>query len=776
MNLLSPLLTLWLSVALVLGLPGVGAAPLPQDAESTAAETVTFERHIAPFLEQYCAGCHGERNPKAEINFTAYESASSVVKDRKVWEKALEVLVHRQMPPEKRRQPSEAEREMVGRWIHAELASFDCGGDMDPGRVTMRRLNRTEYDRTVRDLLGVDFRPAEDFPADDVGYGFDNIGDVLSMPPLLVEKYVEAAEKVVDEAIAAEMRSKHAPRRYQAENLQATESASADVVGNSALSINREGEAWVEHEFPESGTYLLQARAFAQQAGPELARMGFRLDGAKVKDVEIAAESDAPTVYDATVNVEAGRRRFAVAYLNNYSEPDGDRNLIVDWVEVQLLGDDETGPRRIFTAWPAGREDYETCARKILASFLPRAYRRPVEEAELDRLIALFGRSVEGKDSFATAISVALKASLSSPHFLFKVETQGAPAGSDEASPLSDYELASRLSYFLWSSMPDAELFALAEAGQLSRPDVLKAQALRLLADSRSKTFVESFAGQWLQTRRLPGLSPDPSRFPGVDADLLLAMERETLLYFEAIAREDRSILEFIDSDFTFVNGRLARHYGIDGVDGGQFQRVSLADSERGGVLTQASILTLTSNPTRTSPVKRGLWILEQILDDPPPPPPPNVEQLSEEPEAILSGSLRQRMEKHRTSPSCSVCHERMDAIGFAFENFDAVGAWRDFDGQFEIDPAGTLPDGRRFEGPTDLKRILMERAEKFAHALASKTLTYALGRGLEYYDKCAVDGIVASLVENDYRFSQLILGVVSAEPFRKRRGGTAEP
>ena len=615
-----------------------------------AEEEPTFKGHVLPFLKTYCIGCHSGENPKAGISLDGFSTAAAVVKNRKVFSKAANMLRRREMPPEKEPQPPEADRTRVVEWLAKELAKFDCSGDVDPGRVTIRRLNRTEYNNTLRDLLGIDFRPAENFPPDDVGHGFDNIGDVLSLPPLLMEKYLDAAESAVEKALERE----------------------------------------------------------------------------------------------------------------------------------KALGDDERTSRsfqRIMACSGTGSdEERRSCVRRILSSFAAMALRRPTTDEEVSRLVALAMAAIEAGDTFDEGIKLAMEATLVSPHFLFRVEsgptTEAKERSEDELTlPLGDYALATRLSYFLWSSMPDKELLGLAYEGRLNDDDVLAEQTRRMLSDPRSGALIENFAGQWLQTRLLERAEPDPNRYPGIDLALKRDMETETLRFFEVVVREDRSVLDFIDGEFTFLNERLANHYGIEGIKGEEFRHVSLADSHRSGILTHASILTLTSNPTRTSPVKRGKWILEQILGTPPPPPPPNVEDLSEEPEAILSGSLRERMERHRLDPNCASCHARMDPIGFAFENFDGVGRWRDFDGRFPIDPSGTLPDGRSFDGPNKLKTILRSEKSNFCRNLVEKSLTYALGRGLEYYDSCAVNDIVNAMAHDDDRYSSLVVALVQSVPFRMQRG-----
>jgi mono/diheme cytochrome c family protein len=603
---------------------------------SKDAKDISFARQVAPLLSKYCTGCHGGTKPKAGVALDVYRDEAAAVRNAKVWQRVLAALRAGDMPPASKPKPSPADIELIGRWIEAAFR-VDCGGKIDPGRITIRRLNRVEYNNTIRDLVGIDFHPADDFPADDVGYGFDNIGDVLSLPPLLLEKYVAAADKIVTAAF---------------------------------------------------------------------------------QKLEL-------------------RRRIMIA------EPTPDHKA--------------------------------EATRKILENFATHAYRRPVSGDELDRLGKFVALAESQGDTFEKGLQLAVQATLCSPHFLFRVELERKPKAGEDPQLISEYQLASRLSYFLWSSMPDEELFTQARQGALRKGDNLEGQVRRMLKDPRSRALVENFGGQWLQIRNLKTATPDPGRFASFDEPLRAAMLKETEQFFQAIIAEDRSILDFIDADHTYLNERLAKHYGIPDVKGDDFRRVPLTGGQRGGILTQASILTVTSNPTRTSPVKRGKWVLENILGDPPPPPPPDVPELNEKQDVVQSGSLRQRMEQHRANPSCAACHQRMDPLGFGFENYDAVGAWRTKDGTFAIDPSGTLPSGQSFQGPPELKAILKGRANDFARCLTEKLLTYALGRGLEPYDQCSVEQIAAAVARNQYKFSTLVTEIVKSEPFEKRRAKRGE-
>ncbi|MDQ3813103.1 MAG: DUF1592 domain-containing protein [Armatimonadota bacterium] len=739
----------------------------------------TFERDVLPLINQYCIKCHRAENksPAAGLPLAGYKSVAEVLKKRGDWELVARNVGSGHMPPEDFPAPSRAQRNRLVEWIETKLSQADCN-IKDPGRVTLHRLNREEYNNTIRDLLGIEFRPADDFPSDDVGYGFDNIGDVLSISPLLMEKYLAAAEKIAEQAIVLPDKNV----RFEAERLD-PDAASGDR-GGVLLGVTG-SETGSDYEFPKAGAYLLRARAFGEQAGPDPVRMAFRLDGKDLRVVDVTAVEKASAVYDESVTVPAGKHRFAVVYTNNYknlqtTDPKlrGDRNLIVEYLEiVGPLNTPEGLPashRRIITCPTTGHQHGPECARAILKELSGRAYRRPASEQEIDRLVRYVGLARKEGESFERGIQLALQAVLVSPRFLFRVEVDPNPNDPKKSRSLSDYEIAARLSYFLWSSMPDDELFACAAKGSLQNPAMLKAQVRRMLNDPRAHALATNFAGQWLQLRNLETVAPDPEQFPAFNDELRHAMRQETEMFFEAIVREDRSVLDFLDAKFTYLNEPLARHYAIEGIKGDKLRRVVLTDAQaeqRGGILTQASILTVTSNPTRTSPVKRGKWVLEQILGTPPPPPPPGVPDLKDDKAAITGATLRQRLEQHRKDPNCASCHSRMDPIGFGLENYDATGAWRTADGNFPVDASGTLTGGQSFKGPAQLKAILKVKKTEFVRCLAEKMLTYALGRGLESYDKCVVDDITKSAAKNNYRFSALVTAVVQSEPFCKRRG-----
>jgi hypothetical protein len=812
----------------LLGLSGIGLAALlglseaSRGADASPAPAVPPKDHAAdgfaadvvPFLAKHCYACHGDAKPRADLSLQQYQNEQAAAEDPDTWEMVLDMIQTGQMPPKERPQPTAAEAEGASRTIEAMLATLDCTGPRDAGRVTLHRLNRAEYNNTIRDLLSVDFKPAADFPEDDVGYGFDNIGDVLSLSPLLLEKYLTAAEAILDQAIVSTDPPQPAQNRLGSFRV----SRGAGETGRGGTFLHSDGLISAQSYFDE-GDYTIRLEVYGQQAGDEPVRGALKVgqpvfrgarpnvqagppnvqagppnaQGARpdfrafrptiptIQEFAVeTADRRAPAAIEAKVHLPAGTSTVAVGFLNpthdlDAGEPDGtERRLYVR--SIVMDGPYNAPPpqvpeshRRIMAHRPdlSPRE----AAREIIGRFATRAFRRPVQTEEVDRCLDLYDRAEAEGQRFEDRIRLALDRILVSPHFLFRVELDPAGARPGTVYPISEYELASRLSYFLWSSMPDEELFALAAQGRL-RQD-LEAQVRRMLGDPKSSAFVQNFAGQWLTIRKLDTVTPDPKQFPDFDADLRSAMSRETEMFFEAILREDRSILDFLDADFSFVNERLARHYGIAGVTGKEFRRVKLP-ANRGGILTQASILTLTSNPTRTSPVKRGKWVLDQILNTPPPPPPPDVPAFPEEKQ--LTGSLRQVMEMHRANTLCASCHQRMDPIGFAFENYDATGAWRDKDGPFAIDPSGVLPGGQSFRGPAELKVILKDKGDQFSRCLAEKLLTYALGRGLESYDRCAVDVILEALDANDHRFSTLLVEVIQSEPFQKRTASGENP
>jgi hypothetical protein len=779
-----------------------------------------FENEGVAFLKKHCNSCHSGAKAKADLVLDKYADAEALIKDRKVWLRVLDVLKAGEMPPESRPRPGVGEIEAFTKLVGDVFEQHDRTAKPDPGRVTMRRLNRNEYNNTIRDLCGVDFNPAEDFPSDDVGHGFDNIGDVLTLPPVLLERYLAAAETIMGQAITP----KPPPVTSRWQGAWFTEPAGPKVptknnwrivtVGDAKSDNLATGPVHTPYKVPEEGEFQFRTRLYAETTGKKPVKVAVlalcgttasgsatdsdvkQLSGAGVEglrpykiveilEVRARTEKEAQQLTIKLPSLPSGFRRMALALVR---PEEGEPNPTLYLQFMALDGPMDSRPashRKLLACDPKKTQPEQT--REVLERFASRAYRRPVTKDELDRLVKLADTTLAKGEKWDAAMQFAMTAVLVSPKFLFRVELDDRP-DSDEPHPIDEYQLASRLSYFLWSSMPDDELFSLAAKKQLTAN--LDAQVKRMLRDPKAKALTEHFVMQWLQLQRLRQAQPDPKRFPQFNEQLRSAMMKETTLFFEEIVREDRSVLTILDADFTYLNAPLARHYGITDTAGNrvgqnpksrkpggqpfrgeEFVRVNLADTGRGGILTQAGVLTVTSNPGRTSPVKRGRWVLEQLLGTPPPPPPPNVPELEKDGKPVNAGSLREQMEAHRKNPACANCHAKMDGLGFGLENFDAIGAFRLKDGEFAIDATGELPGNVKFNGPTELKQILLGKKEQFTRCLAEKMLTYALGRGLEYYDRRAIDVITADLAKNDYKFSALVTAIAKSDPFRLRRG-----
>ncbi len=735
------------------------------DGQQAARPDTLFREQVAPLLTAHCQKCHAGSEPKGNLALEPYLKRGSPVEDRKVWERIAEKLHTQEMPPEDEPALVATDRERITSWIDGTLARHDCGAERDPGRVTLRRLNRNEYDNTIRDLVGIDFHPADDFPSDDVGYGFDNIGDVLSMQPILLEKYLAAAQMIVERALGTEQ-----------VNLVTGEITGGQIIEGGERLLSSECEVRTQLRPFGKGDYIVRVRAYGEQAGDEPVRMGLYMDNNLIRTFDVNAVKGGPQIYEAWVPLQGGGHTYSIVFLNDYYDPQAhppqDRNLIIS--ELEVMGPYPATYKQIIPREHTP-EDRQLLAREIIGAFMTRAFRRPATAIEVDRVGKIVEFAVAENENFATCIGIGLEAILVSPHFLFRVELDPEPNNPQSVRTLNDYELAARLSYFLWSSMPDDELIAHARLGTLRQGTNLSDQVRRMLKDSKARALVDNFAGQWLQLRNLKIAAPDKKAYPQFDEQLRTAMQQETEMFFEAIVKEDRSVLDFIDADFTFVNDRLAKHYGLSGVKGNNFRKVQLEGDQRGGVLAHGSVLTVTSNPTRTSPVKRGKWVLDNILGTPPPPPPADVPPLAEDSGAEATGSLRERMQAHRARADCAGCHSRMDPLGFGLENYDGIGAWRTEDGKFAIDPSGTLPGGKSFAGPRELKAILKERQDDFVRCLAEKMLTYGLGRGMEYSDKCVLAEITNAMQSADYKFSSLIIAIVHSDPFQKRRGKGSE-
>ncbi len=761
--------------------------PAPEAAAPAPKPPDPFEKTVTPFLAAYCNKCHGPDTDNGGLRFDKYQSTADVQGDRKTWAKAMQYLELGAMPPpDHDKQPDAKARESVVRYLDKTLFDIDCDLVRDPGRVTIRRLNRAEYNNTIRDLLGVDFQPAKNFPSDDVGEGFDNIGDVLSVSPLLIEKYLDAAEQVASKAIVPVDPFTSRNRKFTGGQFNKNLGVNAQ---GSSFGIFSRGHVGIVIEFPSDGEYVFRINASADQAGPDPARLKLSVDGKGVKTIDIKSKNRGDRQnHEHKLKMMRGRRRIRVAFINDYYKPNdpdpklkGDRNAYVHAMEVvgplEVKPEDLPRSHRNLIRFRPGKDRTATeAARANLTPLMRRAFRRPVTSDDVDPVADFVAKATAGGEAFEAAMQIGLQAILVSPHFLFRVEHGQPDKDSNGNKTLTDFELASRLSYFLWSSLPDDELFRLAEQNRLHRPDVLAAQTRRMLADPRSRSLVDNFAGQWLNLRILDELTPDPKKFPDFTDELRQAMQQETSLFFAEVMNKNLPITRFLDGRFTFVNAPLAKLYGIPGIQGKQMRRIDLADDRRAGVLTQASILTLTSNPDRTSPVKRGKWIMDNILDSPPPPPPPDVPDLEQASKAAPDAALRKQLEIHRKKATCAICHRQMDALGFGFENFDAIGRWRDTDGKHKIDSSGTLPGDESFSSPIELIRILTKRQDRFCRSLSRKMLVYSLGRGLEFNDRCAIDRIVAACREDAFRFQAMVIAVVQSEPFRMRREEGVKP
>jgi hypothetical protein len=721
-----------------------------------------FETVVKPMIRQNCASCHNPIKLKGDLDLEQFLSQPSqkALKSREIFELLVQKLGAGEMPPPGMAKPSTEQIQTATTWIQRQYALLDAKTAPDPGRVTARRLNRYEYNNSIRDLVAVNLRFSNDFPPDPYGYGFDNIGDVLTLSPMLTEMYLKAAERVAEAAIPTDAPQQGLSVRYESQ----------------ALGQQSHMHVQVTHDFPVDGLYNLRV-GWEQGIGKGThLTCHIWIDGKEVlKQPIIFSTTQDRAFYAKNVAIRQGSHLF-----ETQMEVDpGFKGRLPYPAVLEVFGPFHPVPReqtasyrRIFFKGPPAHEGQAEYNRQILSRLARRAYRRPVTTKDIQPLLHLTQMVRSHGGSFEEGIQVALEAILMSPDFLFRIERD--PPGMT-AHHVSDVELASRLSYFLWSSLPDDQLLAVAEAQTLHNPAVLHSQVMRMLADPRADSLATNFGGEWLQTRNLQFQKPDSQSFPEYDVELEDAMRTETEMFFENIRSSDASILDFIDGKYSFLNERMAKLYGIPGIEGREFRRVDLDGTQRSGVITQASVLTASSYPTRTSPVIRGKWVLENILNTPPPPPPANVPALDDH-DLGLSTSVRQRLERHRDNPVCAGCHARMDPIGFGLENYDAIGRYRTVEGQLPIDSSGTLPDGRKFTGAAQLKQILRADSPKFAHGFTEKMLTYALGRGLEPYDRAAVDKITQQVVQDNYRFSAVVLGIVNSVPFQMRESESGKP
>jgi hypothetical protein len=729
---------------------------------------------VHDLVRGHCVECHGGDATKAGLDLTRDEPDPVARLWR--WRHVRDRVAAGEMPPADAEPLPPGGRAQLASYVDALLQREVPRLPIDPGRVTVRRLSRTQWEHTVRDLFGVEVSTAA-FPADDLGYGFDTIGDALSFSTLHLEAYLAAAREVAALVFDGEDPERPTVRRLEAEAMQLVAGPGAGMSGEVANLYTR---ATIEQglRLPRDGVYLLRVLAGADQAGDEAAKMLLQVDERDLGTIEVAERALRP--FELTAELSGGEHRFAIAFVNDYYEPKHpdpkrrDRNLHVDWLEVVGPTDVVGVPaaRQWLQAPLGARGDDKAKLRAVVRALLPRAYRRPATGDEIARSTRLGDAVLRDDRTLAEALRVVLQAALTSPHFLFRLETGAVEGLAGKVVPIGGTALASRLSYFVWGSTPDERLTEQAQKGALASPDGLLAEVDRLLADPRAESLATDFAGQWLELRSLGDRTPDPARFPGFDDELRTSLRRETELLFLAVLREDRDVRDLLDCDFTHVDARLAAFYGLPLLAGTKgFVRVVLpaAQRERGGVLGHASVLAVTSNPTRTSPVKRGKWVLENLLGQAPPPPPPGNDSLADEDAIDSSRSFREQLAQHRERRACAVCHVRMDALGFALERYDAIGRHRERDAGGVIDCSGELPDGRRLDGLADLKRVLRQDPA-FVRTLLHKLFVYAVGREAAPLDRLRLElGVEALLRQGKVTLRDLVRSVVQDDAFRLR-------
>jgi len=786
---------LGVSVMLATTVSGPVETAGPQQASVSARPSTSSHSAL---LEQYCVTCHNERLRDRGTVPVALDAVdlSTVPAQAELWEKVIRKLRTGSMPPMGRPRPDATVADSFAVFLETEIDRA-AAAHPNPGRTEpLHRLNRTEYQNAIRDLLALDIDAAKLVPADDQSYGFDNIAGVLKVSPTLLERYMGAAREISRLAVGASAMTPAGETFRVVSDL-------SQYQHRDGLPFGTRGGVSVPYNFPRDGDYDIKLELLDLFAGAPIRephQLELSLDGEQIglfhlapRDPEAdqgAAYNSGPDALEVRVPVKAGPRVITATFIKKtdalaesvrqpFARPHGEGDYLLYQPHlgtVAITGpfnvtgvDDTPARRRIFVCRPSSSAEEGPCARQILSTLARRAYRRPVAENDLDDLAAFYNEGREA-DGFDAGIERALRALLVSPDFLFRVVSDPPGTAAGDHYPLSDLELASRMSFFLWSSVPDDELLDVAEQGRLQDPTVVEAQVRRMLADPRSEALAKNFAGQWLRLRNISGALPSDVIFPDFGESLREDFVRETELFFDSIMRDGRSVTELLTADYTFLNERLASHYDITGVYGSDFRRVALVDPNRHGLLGQGSILTVTSYPDRTSPVGRGKWVLENVLGTPPPPPPANVPELEPDADSGKALSMRERMEQHRANPVCASCHRIMDPLGLALENFDAVGRWRaHMPGGTAIDATGTMPDGTAFEGPADLRELLVGNPEQFATVVTEKLLTYALGRGVEYYDAPAVRQITRGAAGDDYGLASLVVGVVQSTPFQMR-------
>ncbi len=732
-----------------------------------AADDAAFHAAVDPVFKNVCVGCHNPQVSSGGMNIQVFLDSQSLTKNRDGWEIILQKLRAGEMPPKGIPKPPAEKMDALTGYVQSRLDDMDKASKPDPGTVVAHRLNRYEYSNTIRDMLAVQFQADKSFPTDDSGYGFDNIGSVLTVSPLLMSKYMTAAQRIASRAMGIEP----LPKPVEIER------------SNRFKAITRLDRSTVETTFRVDFDGDYTVRFGLQGERPPDAKpvtLAFWVDGKLAQSMPVETKPSKLVYFDPyseehmRVHLTEGDHTFRAGFLNDdfvgtlapadlYNKK---KNKFVDsmtFVGPYAAEGESASRKKILICDP---KSGPACVQRIVANLANHAYRRPATPAEVAALMRFVALAKSQGQNTEQGIQLALQALLVSPNFLFKIENRSIAA----SHPVSDYELASRLSFFLWSSMPDDELLGLAGQKKLHEAATLDAQVKRMLADPRSSALASNFAGQWLQTRNLDVVKPDPKKFPEWNSDLRDAMKTETRMFFEYVLRENRPISDFLNARYTFLNEKLAKFYGINDVAGPDFRRVDLTGDQRGGVLSQAGVLTVSSYPTRTSVVLRGQFILDNILGSPVPPPPPDIPPLDEA--AVgKTASLRQQMEKHRADPACAVCHNKMDPLGFSLENYNAIGKWRTMDGSFPVDSSGSLPSGASFSTPAEMRTALTGALPEFSLCLTRKLLTYALERGLEAYDARTVSGIEREMAAKDYGFQTLIFAIVHSTPFSQSRG-----
>jgi hypothetical protein len=771
------------------GSNAVRAAAPQQPAATTAPERAT--------LDKYCVTCHNDRLRTGGLSLQQID-LRNVPADTELWEKVVRKLRTGSMPPAGAARPDAATVSTLAGWLETEI-DRDADARPRPGRTEpLHRLNRVEYQNAVRDLLHLDIDAAALVPADDQSYGFDNIAGVLKMSPTLLERYLGAAREISRLAVGVTIM----PPTAETFRLRSDLSQYERLGG---MPFGTRGGASVSYNFPQDGEYTIKVELLDLFAGAQVKephQLELSVDGQRLHVFVLGPKAGGMNaVYSTTASMEtrapvkAGPHTVAATFVKKtdalaeslrepFARPHGEGDFLLYQPHlgtVTISGPfnataaiDTPSRRRIFVCRPATAADEGACAKRILSTLARRAYRRPVTDGDVESLLTFYRAGRATQRGFDAGIEKAIQAMLVSPSFLYRVEADPPAAQATSAYEISGLELASRLSFFLWSSIPDDELLDAAIQGRLKDRAVLGAQVRRMLKDDRSAALAANFAAQWLRLRNLAGALPDDVMFPNFSDNLRQDFATETERFFQSIVQENRSAVDLLTADYTFVNERLGKFYGIPDVYGAEFRRVPLADPNRRGLLGQGSILTATSYGDRTSPVGRGKWILENVLGTPPPPPPPNVPALKENGSAGKLLSMRERMNAHRNNPVCASCHARMDPLGFALENFDAIGRWRNYaEGGQPIDASGATPDGTKFNGPAELRQVLAQHPEQFVTVLTEKLLVYSLGRGLEPSDASTIRRVVRGSARDQYRFSSIVAGLVSSTPFRMRTVGT---